>query len=246
MVDRCALLTKNLAFGSREGERLAFEQRPEDRRRLVRAGQKTGRRDRCRLAGKTCCSWAGRCKNRDSLFNHAPGWRSRDRKRVIETCQELAGDNHKTSKPRSGTRTLMPTRILDTQVLISHYNKMTKSKSVDAVKAHARQLINIENTNWILSPIRIEFLCGVRDSHERKLYCACLEQFEVLDERKIPSQDWSEAERLAQWVKQDGRGRKLGDCLIQAIAKRLHAEVTTTDPDFPQRTPPKHSSRAVS
>ena len=90
-----------------------------------------------------------------------------------------------------------------------------------------RNLIEIENTKWILSPIRIEFLCGVRDSDELKLYCAYLEQFEVLDERRIPSRDWSEAERLAQWVKEGGRARKLGDCLIQAIAKRLHAEVTT-------------------
>jgi predicted nucleic acid-binding protein len=133
----------------------------------------------------------------------------------------------------------MPNRILDTEVLISHYNKMTKSKSVHAVKAHARRLIDIEQTNWILSPIRIEFLCGARDSNEFKLYSAYLEPFEVFDKRSIPAQDWSEAERRAQWIKKSGRRRKLGDCLIQAIAKRLNAEVVTRDQDFRQRTPPK-------
>jgi hypothetical protein len=58
----------------------------------------------------------------------------------------------------------MATRILDAEVLISHYNKMTKSKSVEAVRAHARQLIKIQETNWILSPIRVEFLCGALSS----------------------------------------------------------------------------------
>jgi predicted nucleic acid-binding protein len=135
----------------------------------------------------------------------------------------------------------MSKRILDTEVLISHYNKMTKSKSVEAVKAHARQLIDIQETKWILSPSRIEFLCGSLSSNELKLYSAYLEPFEVLDEQNIPSQDWSEAERRAQWVKESGRRRKLGDCLIQAIAKRLNAEIVTSDRDFRQRTPPKQS-----
>ena len=132
----------------------------------------------------------------------------------------------------------MATRILDTEVLISHYNKMAKARSVAAVKAHAGQLIKIQETNWILSPIRIEFLCGALDSNEFKLYSAYLEPFEVLDKHNIPPQDWSEAERLAQWAKESGRRRKLGDCLIQAIAKRLHAEIVTRDPDFQRRVPP--------
>jgi len=133
----------------------------------------------------------------------------------------------------------MATRILDTEVLIRHDNKMTLSKSAQTVKAHAQELIDLEETRWILSPIRIEFLCGARDGNEFRLYSACLESFEVLDNRNIPSQVWREAERLAQWVKEGGRRRKLGDCLIQAIAKRLHAEVVTRDEDFRLRTPPK-------
>jgi predicted nucleic acid-binding protein len=135
----------------------------------------------------------------------------------------------------------MATRILDTEVLISHYNKMTKSKSVEAVKAHARQLIKIQETNWILSPVRIEFLCGALSSEEFRLYAAYLEPFDILDRRNIPSRDWSEAERRANWVKDSHKRRKLGDCLIQAIAKRLHAEIVTRDRDFLPRTPPRQS-----
>jgi len=130
-------------------------------------------------------------------------------------------------------------RILDTEVLIRHYNKMTQQRSAHAVKEHARKLIELEKTHWILSPIKIEFLCGARDSNEFNLYSAYLEAFEVLDKRKIPSQDWSEAERLAQWSKLEGRPRKLGDCLIKAIAKRLHAGVVTRDLDFRARIPPR-------
>ena len=135
----------------------------------------------------------------------------------------------------------MGTRILDTEVLIRHYNEMTLPMSVEAVKEHAKQLIKLEETHWILSPIRIEFLCGARDSNEFKLYSAYLEVFKVLDARNTPPQDWREAERLAQWSKKSRRPRKLGDCLIQAIAKRLHAGVITRDLDFRARTPPKKS-----
>ncbi len=135
----------------------------------------------------------------------------------------------------------MPKRILDTEVLISHYHKMTAPRTVDAARAHARNLINIQDTKWILWPIRIEFLCGVRDSNELKLYSAYLEPFEVLDKPDIKPQDWIEAERLARRVKEIGRPRKLGDCLIQAIAIRLNADVVTRDPDFRLRTPPKQS-----
>jgi predicted nucleic acid-binding protein len=133
----------------------------------------------------------------------------------------------------------MSKRILDSEILIRHDNKMTKARTVVAVRAHARQLIDFQETKWILSPIRIEFLCGARDRHEFQLYAAYLEQFEVLDQKNIPARDWSEAERRAQWVKESGGRRKLGDCLIQAIAERLHAEVVTMDRHFRRRTPPK-------
>ena len=133
----------------------------------------------------------------------------------------------------------MSKRILDTEVLIRHYNKLTRPRSAQTVKEHARQLIELEETHWILSPIKIEFLCGARNSNEFSLYSAYLEPFALLDMRKIPAQDWSEAERLAQWNKLGGRPHKLGDCLIKAIAKRLHAGFVTRDQDFHSRIPPR-------
>src|SRR5580700_1628059 len=99
----------------------------------------------------------------------------------------MADDDCPTSEQRTARRGLMSKTILDTEVLIRHYNKMTRPKSAQTVKEHARQLIVLENTHWILSPIKIEFLCGARDSNEFSLYSAYLEAFQVLDKRKIPS-----------------------------------------------------------
>ena len=82
----------------------------------------------------------------------------------------------------------------------------------------------------------IEFLAGARTSEELKLFKAYLESFEVRDEGDIPRQDWEEAKRLAQWVGRNRRrNRKLGDCLIEAIAKRLNADIISHDRDFPLR-----------
>jgi hypothetical protein len=70
--------------------------------------------------------------------------------------------------------------------------------------------INIQGTNSILWPIRVEFLCGIRDSDELKLYSAYLEPFEILDKPDVKQQDWSEAEREAQRFKEGGRRKNLG------------------------------------
>jgi predicted nucleic acid-binding protein len=94
-------------------------------------------------------------------------------------------------------------------------------------------------TIGIVSPVLIEFLAGALTSNELDLYRAYLAPFEVLDRGNIPRQDWEEAKRLAQWIKKDGRKRRLGDCLIQAIAGRLNCDVVTSDQDFRPRMPPR-------
>ena len=130
-------------------------------------------------------------------------------------------------------------RILDTNVLIKHWRKLDKkSRSPAAVRLHADELVEVQGTNLIASPVVIEFLAGTRDSQELELSRAFLEPFEVLDQGEIPRQDWDEAKRFAQWIR-IGRERKLGDCLIQAIAKRLNGDVITADLDFKQRVPPE-------
>jgi predicted nucleic acid-binding protein len=130
-------------------------------------------------------------------------------------------------------------RILDTNVLIKHWHKLDKrNRSVTSVRIHAEELVEVQGTNSIVSPVLVEFLAGTRDSHELVLSRAFLEPFEVLDKGEIPRQDWEEAKRFAQWIR-IGRERKLGDCLIQAIAKRLNGDVISADLDIQQRVPPE-------
>jgi predicted nucleic acid-binding protein len=130
-------------------------------------------------------------------------------------------------------------RILDTNVLINHWRRLDKSnRSATRVRTHAEELVEIQGTNSIVSPVLVEFLSGTRDSNELELSQVFLETFEVLDKGEIPRQDWDEAKRFAQWNR-IGRERKLGDCLIQAIAKRLKGDIVSADLDIKQRVPPE-------
>jgi len=130
-------------------------------------------------------------------------------------------------------------RVLDTSVLCHFWRGFQRQTlDTDTVREKANELIARENTRWIVSPVRIEFLVGARSSAELQLYEDFLAAFDVIDGGKIPPQDWQEAERLAKRIGAH-RQRKLGDCLIEAIANRLHCEVVTKDPDFQRRYPPQ-------
>ena len=130
-------------------------------------------------------------------------------------------------------------RILDTNVLIGHLRLLPSTqRKPNQVKKWALELIETYNTNLIGSPVRIEFLAGSNNPDELKLFLAYIEQFEVVDDRQIPRQDWVEAERLAKRIRRGGRRRKLGDCLLQAIALRLNCDIVTADSDFNSRIPP--------
>jgi len=120
------------------------------------------------------------------------------------------------------------------------------SRRADAEQL-ARRLIEIYDTKAIVSPVEIEVLAGVRDPHELKLTEVFLGQFEIIDQRHIPPQDWEQASRIAKRVLRYDRDvsrrdrkrrrqanpktelRQLGDCLITAIANRLHYEPITDD-----------------
>lgn len=133
-------------------------------------------------------------------------------------------------------------RILDTNVLINHWRRLDKkpqtAPTASEMRLHAEELIEFEGTNLIVSPVLIEFLVGARTSGELDLYKAYLEPFRVLDKGEIPRQDWDEAKRLAQWIR-TGRERRLGDCLIAAIAKRFNGDIVSADPDFKSRVLPQ-------
>ena len=128
---------------------------------------------------------------------------------------------------------------MDTNVLINHWRRFgEKNRTADALRFHAEELVELQGTNLIASPVLVEFLVGARTGEELELYLAYLEPFEVLDKGDIPRQDWQEAERLAKWIRTN-RPRKLGDCLIEAIANRHNGDIVTGDPDFKWRVPPR-------
>ena len=81
----------------------------------------------------------------------------------------------------------------------------------------------------MVTPVEIEFLCGVASSHELRLTQGFLSRFEVIDQGIVLSSDWADARRLAQWIKDESLHRQLGDCFIVAITKRLRLELISLD-----------------
>jgi predicted nucleic acid-binding protein len=141
----------------------------------------------------------------------------------------------------------MRQRFFDSTKLMTELKKLrSDSRRADAEQL-ARRLIEIYDTKAIVSPVEIEVLAGVRDPHELKLTEVFLGQFEIIDQRHIPPQDWEQARRIAKRVLRYDRDvsrrdrkrrrqanpktelRQLGDCLITAIANRLHYEPITDD-----------------
>jgi predicted nucleic acid-binding protein len=132
----------------------------------------------------------------------------------------------------------MKRQILDTSVLIHHWRRRRAASiglsSVRDARRWARELIQIEETDAIVSPVAIEVLCGVRDARELRLALAFLDGFRLADGGKVIPEDWDEARRLAVRVPSDGRPRQLGDCLIRAIANRLRLRVRSFDAGMPR------------
>ncbi len=66
----------------------------------------------------------------------------------------------------------MPKFSLDTNVLISHFNQLRPldGKGENEAEQWARSLTSNRETNAILSPVEVEFLCGVVNRHEMRLY----------------------------------------------------------------------------
>ena len=93
------------------------------------------------------------------------------------------------------------------------------------------ELIEMHATNWICTPVAIEVLAGTRNQRELALHRAYLSAFAIIDDGRIPPADWQKARQLAQRVPDDrhAKARDLGDCLIRAIAERLHCEVLASD-----------------
>jgi predicted nucleic acid-binding protein len=129
--------------------------------------------------------------------------------------------------------------LLDTSVLIRHWSNCRTGKKAAEIKEAdadlwARRLIEIEETNAIVTPVLLEYLCGVRDQLELGLARAYLKPFRSVDKGKTLVADWREAQRLAERVPKNGRPRDFSDCLIKAIASRLNYQVRTFDTGMPR------------
>jgi len=125
----------------------------------------------------------------------------------------------------------MPKRNFDSNRLFDQFRRLKPyaGQSPADAKRCAGELIEPFGTDAIVSPVEIEFLAGIVDPHEMDLAEAFLQRFRIIDERRTPPEDWLEARRIAKHVVRNSGRRDLGDCLIAAIADRLHHEVLTKD-----------------
>ena len=132
----------------------------------------------------------------------------------------------------------MARRVLDTNVLINFWRDSVGDRRLRAItrvdsRKWGRKLLDLHDGDAVtVTPVIIEFLCGVQSSHELTLAQAFLSSFKIADEGEIPPKDWEESQRLAQRVPRDGKARQLGDCLIRAICNRLKLEVLTGERRF--------------
>jgi predicted nucleic acid-binding protein len=129
--------------------------------------------------------------------------------------------------------------ILDTCYLIGHWRQSRGKRALEDVAEKmvvewAGRLIEIHETDAIVTPVVLEMLCGVMSKHELELTRSYLSEFDCVDGGDVRSVDWVEAKRLASRVPRDPEPRDLGDCLIRAIANRLGYDVFTTNTNFPR------------
>lgn len=128
-------------------------------------------------------------------------------------------------------------RILDTNRLISFWSRKTARlgrPERSTARAWADELVDLEGTDAIVTPVRIEFICHANSRELLELYESFIDGFVVIDRGQIGPADWNAATRLARRVPRNGKPRQLGDCLIRAIATRLGYDVMTNEVDFPR------------
>ena len=119
--------------------------------------------------------------------------------------------------------------ILDTNILIKHWHDQRLRSTVQSPSRWAKVVIHNYGTNYIVTPVRIEFLSGTRSASEDAMAREFLAEFSVLDKGHISDRDWQLAEQIARRVPQNGKPRQLGDCLVLAIAKRFGCAIVSAD-----------------
>lgn len=132
----------------------------------------------------------------------------------------------------------MSRRVLDTSVLISFWRAKTGKTprpSLEDALEWAKELIDLRNSNTIVTPVLVEFLCGARTNTERELFRAFLAPFQILDNREVAPDDWDCTQKYAERIPRDGKPRELGDCLIKALAEKYRRSVDSLETRFPGR-----------
>jgi predicted nucleic acid-binding protein len=128
--------------------------------------------------------------------------------------------------------------VLDSSVLIGFWRMkraaLRRLPTSSEAGEWGRELAEVHDGPGILTPIRLEFLCGIQSSQEKRLADEFLSQSECLDEGRTTPGDWVEAIRIASRVPRDGKPRQAVDCLIKAISKRLKKDVHSHDWRFPR------------
>ena len=121
-------------------------------------------------------------------------------------------------------------RLADTNALIKHfrelrpYDRKTTEQAEEWGRSYAREFNAV-----IVAPVEVEFLAGIVDRHEMTLAEAYLRPFSLADRREPVARDWEEARRVAKHVGFQAARRQLCDCLITALADRLHIDVIQSE-----------------
>ena len=141
----------------------------------------------------------------------------------------------------------MSGRLADTSFLVAFWRDRARKSGFGERLAHDNTPSRAQVRQWastfvgrypdavIASPVRIEFLAGATNRTELDRYRLFLESLDIVDGGRISIEEWKTAEDLAVRVPRDGQKRQLGDCLIEAIARRHRLETLTSDQRFSNR-----------
>ncbi len=134
-------------------------------------------------------------------------------------------------------------KVLDANRLIRHW-RAAPPRSTSQARASARQLCERHGTRAIVTPVVIELLGGTRDKDELARARAFLTEFHIIDEGRILPEDFVRATALAERIPHVFRPRTFADCLIRAIADRLHYDVDTADAGMPRSLPQRKGGKS--
>ena len=127
-------------------------------------------------------------------------------------------------------------RVLDTNVLLkkwAHDGLFRRTVKEAVIRESARELINLYDSDLIITPVEIELLAGTRNQDELRRMRIFVGEFRLADGGRITQDDWEKAKQIAQRVpadaRQSGYRRQLCDCLFRAVCARLNFDPFTFD-----------------